>query len=199
MLREPLTMFCYTDLAGVVRGKGFPSRTLDKRMKSGIGWTPTNLMFTALGTIADSVWGSFGDLTLMPDPDTKIDVDFEDGTPSERFFLCDVVETDGAPWQCCPRSLLKDAVTALRTEAGLDLRATFEHEFVYAGGNGRTGDNYALDAVRRHGAFGETFLAALAAAGVPVDSYLPEFAAGQFEVTVPPLQALARLRRVPLC
>ncbi|MCB8839467.1 glutamine synthetase family protein [Aurantimonas sp. VKM B-3413] len=191
MLREPMTMLCYTDLSGAVRGKGFPTRLLEKRLKSGIGWTPTNLMFTALGTIADSVWSSFGDLTLMPDPETRVEVDFDDGTPAERFFLCDVENTDGTPWDCCPRTLLKDAVKALRDETGLELRATFEHEFVYAGANSRTADNYALDAVRRHGAFGETFLAALAAAGHLADSYLPEFAAGQFEVTVPPAPALA--------
>lgn len=191
MLREPLTMFCYTDLSGAVRGKGFPSRLLDKRLKAGIGWTPTNLMFTALGTIAESVWGSFGDLTLMPDPDTGVEVEFGDGTPAERFYLCDVHDTDGTPWDCCPRTLLKEAVAALKARTGLTLRATFEHEFVFAGANARTGDNYALDAVRRHGRFGETFLAALTAAGVPVDSYLPEFAPGQFEVTVPPLEPLA--------
>lgn len=191
MLREPLTMFCYTDLSGAVRGKGFPSRLLDKRLRGGIGWTPTNLMFTALGTIAESAWGSFGDLTLMPDPDTRVEVDFGDGTPAERFFLCDVHDTDGTPWDCCPRRLLKEAVAALKARTGLTLRTTFEHEFIYAGAHARTADNYALDAVRRHGAFGETFLAALTTAGVPVDSYLPEFAAGQFEVTVPPLEPLA--------
>ena len=191
MFREPLTMFCYTDLSGAIRGKGFPSRLLDKRLKGGIGWTPTNLMFTAFGTIAESVWGPFGDLTLMPDLNTKVEVDFGDGTAAERFFLCDVHDTDGIPWDCCPRTLLKEAVVALKARTGLTLRATFEHEFIYAGANARPADNYALDAVRRHGAFGETFLAALTAAGVPVDSYLPEFAAGQFEVTVPPLEPLA--------
>ena len=191
MLREPLTMFCYTDLSGAIRGKGFPSRLLDKRLKGGIGWTPTNLMFTAFGTIAEFVWGPFGDLTLMPDPDTKVEVDFGDGTAAERFFLCDVHETDGTPWDCCPRTLLKEAVAALKALTGLTLRTTFEHEFIYAGANARPADNYALDAVRRHGVFGETFLGALTAAGVPVDTYLPEFAAGQFEVTVPPLEPLA--------
>lgn len=190
MLREPLTMFCYTDLSGAVRGKGCPTRLLDKRLQSGIGWTPTNLMFTALGTIAESVWSSFGDLTLMPDPATKVEVDFEDGSPAERFYLCDLEETDGTPWDCCPRTLLKEAAKALSDETGLELRATFEHEFVYAGANSRTADNYALDAVRRHGAFGETFLAALTAAGIPADGYLPEFASGQFEITLPPAPAL---------
>jgi glutamine synthetase len=50
---------------------------------------------------------------------------------------------------------------------------------------------YALDAVRRHGNFGEVFLGALQTAGIPADSYLSEFAAGQFEVTLPPRDPLA--------
>lgn len=191
MINEPLTLFCYADLSGQVRGKGFPTRLLDKRLKSGIGWTPTNLMFTALGTIAPSPWGPHGDLTLMPDPATRVEVDFEDGTPAERFFLCDVTEPDGSPWDCCPRTALKNAVEDLRRETGIVLRATFEHEFVYSGAETRAGDMYGLGAIRRHGAFGETFLAALAAAGLEVDSYLPEFGAGQFEVTLPPTEALA--------
>ena len=191
MLREPLTMFCYADLSGTVRGKGFPSRLIDKRLKGGIGWTPTNLMFTAFGTIAASAWGPHGDLTLMPDAGTRVEVDFDDGTPAERFFLCDVQNTDGTPWDCCPRTLLREAAKALFDETGLALRATFEHEFIYSGANERTADNYALDAIRRHGDFGETFLGALNAAGIEVDGYLPEFGPGQFEVTVPPTEALA--------
>jgi glutamine synthetase len=50
-LRDPLTMFVYADLTGQIRGKGFPTRMLAKRLKSGAGWTPTNIMFTSLGTL----------------------------------------------------------------------------------------------------------------------------------------------------
>ena len=189
MLREPVTQFVYVDLAGQVRGKGFPTRLAERRLKSGIGWTPTNLMFTALGTIAPSPWGPFGDVMLRPDG-PGVEVDFGDGTPAERFHLCDVTTTDGEPWACCPRTRLKEAARALRAEMGLALRAAFEHEFVYLGANSRPADMYALDAVRRHGAFGETFLAALMAAGVEMDGYLAEFGPGQFEVTLPPAEAL---------
>lgn len=190
-LREPLTMFVYADLTGQIRGKGFPTRILAKRLKSGAGWTPTNIMFTALGTIAPSPWGPHGDLMLMPDPATKVDVDFGDGSAAERFYLCDLKNTDGSAWDCCPRSFLKDAVAKLEKETGLHLMATFEQEFVNFGANSRTGDMYALDAVRRHGNFGEVFLGALHEAGIDADSYLSEFAAGQFEVTLPPRAALA--------
>ncbi len=191
MQQVPITMFCYTDFSAQVRGKGFPTRQLDKRLKSGIGWTPNNIMFTALGTIAPGEWGAHGDVMLVPDEAAGVEVDFGDGTPAERFYLCDVKNTDGTAWDCCPRSLLRDAAEELLRETGLTLRATFEHEFIYTGANARPGDNYTLDAVRRHGRFGETYLAALAVAGVEVDSYLAEFAPGQFEVTVPPQDPIA--------
>ena len=81
MQREHLVMFCYCDIAGQVRGKGFPVSQLAKRLRTGIGWTPTNIMLTAFGPIAESPWGPFGDLLLMPDPATQVDVDFGEDHP----------------------------------------------------------------------------------------------------------------------
>lgn len=52
MQHDPLTMFTHMDLSGQVRGNGFPTSQLPERLQNGIGWTPNNLMFTALGTIA---------------------------------------------------------------------------------------------------------------------------------------------------
>ena len=104
MQREHLVMFCYCDIAAQVRGKGFPVSQLAKRLRTGIGWTPTNIMLTAFGPIAESPWGPFGDLLLMPDPATEVDVEFGEEHPREHFFLADVLQTDGQPWDCCPRT-----------------------------------------------------------------------------------------------
>ncbi|HET6620937.1 MAG TPA: glutamine synthetase family protein [Dongiaceae bacterium] len=190
MIRQPLTMFCYVDISNQVRGKGFPAHLIEKRLAGGVGWTPTNIMFTPLGTIAPSPFGPFGDLILKADRAAEANVDFGDGSPKEHFFLCDVLETDGSPWACCPRTLLRHAAEDLRREAGVTLRIAFEHEFFFSGARGRVGDMYALDGVRRHDAFGETFLAALGQCGIEPDSYLAEFGEGQFEVTFPPEQPL---------
>jgi len=191
MIREPLTYFFHMDFSGQVRGKGFPSHQLDKRLAGGMGWTPTNIMFTPLGTIAPSPFGPFGDLLMMPDRNAQANVDFGDGSPKEHFFLCDLLETDGTPWACCPRNLLRSAAEDLGRETGVTLRIAFEHEFFYSGARGRVGDMYASDGVRRHGSFGETFVAALAQCGIVPDSYLSEFGEGQFEVTYPPEEPLA--------
>ena len=79
MNRDPLIMACTCDIGAQVRGKGFPARDLEGKLESGIGWTPTNLMITAFGPIADSPWGALDDLVLMPDPATETRVDFADG------------------------------------------------------------------------------------------------------------------------
>lgn len=137
MIRDPITMFCYSDFSGRVRGKGIPARELRRRLEKGIGWTPTNIMITAYGPIADTPWGPFGDLLLMPDPKTEVLVDFEDGTPPEHFFLSDVVETDLSPWAVCPRTFLRNTLARLKRETGLEVVVAFEHEFLYSGANER--------------------------------------------------------------
>ncbi len=191
MIREELVMVCYCDIAGQTRGKGFPLRCLEARLASGIGWTPTNIMLTSFGPIADTPWGPFGDLVLRPDPATEVRVDFEDGSAVEHFFLGDALETDGRPWDCCPRHFLRSALDEMEAEHGLRLLAAFEQEFYHFGAQERLGSAYNLDAIRRHGSFAEVFMAALGAAGVRCDSYLPEYGPRQYEVTCEPETGLA--------
>jgi glutamine synthetase len=183
-------MFCYSDIAAQVRGKGFPAKDLDARMVKGIGWTPTNIAISAFGPIGDSPFGSFGDLILMPDAETKVRVEFGDGSPPEHFFLCDVLNTDCTPWDCCPRTFLKRALEALANESGLRVVAALEQEFVYSGAEANAASAYSLGSVRRHGEFGAAFLHALRMAGVDVDSYLPEYGRQQYEVTYRPSDAV---------
>jgi glutamine synthetase len=186
MHREHVVMFCQCDIAGQVRGKGFPASELSKRLHKGIGWTPTNIMLTAFGPIADSPWGPFGDLLLMPDPATEVHIDFGEEHPREHFFLGDLLQTDGKAWDCCPRSFLKQALNELERETGLRLLSAFEQEFYYEGAEERLGSAYNLDAMRRHGIFGEALMAALRMAGVEPESYLPEYGPRQYEVTCAP-------------
>ena len=117
-------------------------------------------------------------------------MDFGDGSAPEHFFLGDIRNTDGTPWECCPREFLRRAIAALDEASGLRLIAAFEQEFVYTGNQHRDGDAYSLNAFRRQGTFGESFIAALRAAGVAPDSFLAEYGTRQFEVTVAPTPAL---------
>jgi glutamine synthetase len=190
--REPLVFVGTCDLAGLVRGKGFPAAELPRRLKQGVGLTGSNIMLSPFGPIYDTPFGTEGDLVLMPDPGTKVEVEFDDGA-AERFYLADIMTTDRQPWECCPRHFLRRALAALNElggDAGLTLFAAFEQEFVYTGVEDRPGATYALDAYRRQGAFGESYMAALREAGLTPDSFLPEYGARQYEVTIEPATGL---------
>jgi glutamine synthetase len=190
MVREELIFVGTCDIAGHVRGKGFPASDLERRRSKGVGWTHSNLMQTAFGPILDTPFGTGGDLMIVPDAAAEVRVDFGDGSAPEHFFLGDIRNTDGSAWECCPREFLRRAIATLDDVSGLRLTAAFEQEFVYTGNQQRDGDSYSLGAFRRQGIFGESFVAALRAAGVTPDSFLPEYGARQFEVTVAPNPAL---------
>jgi glutamine synthetase len=191
MISEPIALVCTCEIAGRVRGKGFPVTDLSARLKSGVGWVPTNTMISALGPIADTAFGATGDLILVPDPATELKVDFEDGSAPEHFFLGDIRTTAGITWECCPRDFLRRGLAALKDVAGLELHSAFEQEFVYTGVEDHPGSPYSLESFRRQGSFGAALLAALRAAELEPDSFLPEYGARQYEVTSGPATGIA--------
>jgi glutamine synthetase len=193
VIRQPLVFVGTCDLAGLVRGKGFPADDLPARLRRGVGLTHSNIMMSPFGPIYDTPFGTEGDLMLVPDPSTKVEVEFDDDSAAERFYLGDLMTTDEKPWECCPRHFLRRAVLALsqiNRQTPLTILAAFEQEFIYTGVEHRPGATYALDAYRRQGVFGESYTAALRAAGLTPDSFLPEYGARQYEVTIQPTRGL---------
>jgi glutamine synthetase len=190
---EPLVFVGTCDLAGLVRGKGFPLEELSARLRKGIGLAPSNIMMSAFGPIYDTPFGTEGDLMLVPDTSTKVEIEFDEFSAAERFYLGDIMTTDEVPWECCPRQFLRRALSALNQasrQTGLLLLAAFEQEFTYTGAEHRPGATYSLDAHRRQGQFGEAYMAALRSAGLNPDSFLPEYGARQYEVTIHPTRGL---------
>jgi glutamine synthetase len=187
--REDLILVGTCDIAGQLRGKGFPARDLESRRRFGVGWTPTNIMINCLGRIPATPFGPHGDLFLVPVPEGEVLLERE-GAPPERWFLGDILHLDETPWECCPRAFLKRALAALESESGLRLVASFEHEFHLAGAPHRSGDSYALSSMRAIAPFTRDLLAALRANGLAPDTFLPEYGPRQYEVTVCPAPAL---------
>ncbi len=182
MTTEPLVFAGVCDWAGLVRGKAFPEADLEVRLKKGVGLTHSNIMMSCFGPIYTTPFGTTGDLIIRPDPDVRIEVPFDDGT-AERFYLGDIVNTDGSRWEYCPRTFLARALEAL-AKFGFRLTASFEQEFVLTGVEDRPGATYALDSFRRQGRFGEALMAAIRTAGFTPDSFLPEYGPRQYETTV---------------
>jgi glutamine synthetase len=195
---EPLIFVGACDFAGLVRGKAFPATDLAERERSGVGYTGSNIMLSAFGPIYATPFGTFGDLKLVPDLTTRTRIGaggFADadtpadgavGAASAELALGDLRNLDDTPWSCCPRAFLRRGLDALAAEFDLTLLAAFEHEFVYTGVVDRAGSSYSFDMYRRSGSLGPHILAQLRAARIVPDSFLPEYARRQFEVTVKP-------------
>lgn len=190
MEREHIGFVGTSDLSGHFRGKSFPMADLAARLERGVGLAPSNILLSAFGPIYETPFGTEGEVLLVPDPATGVEVAFPDAA-SEIFFIGDIRTLDGTPWTYCPRDFLRRAVDALERESGLRLLAAFEQEFAYTGVEERPASPYRLDSLRRQGTFGEALLAALRAAGVTPDSFLAEFGPRQYEVTVAPAIGVA--------
>ncbi|WP_119269599.1 glutamine synthetase family protein [Taklimakanibacter deserti] len=187
---DDIVMVCICDYAGQVKGKGFRGKDLKSRLRSGVGLAPSNLMITTFGQIVDTPWGPRGELIMMPAPETEVTVEHGPDRPRERFLLASLLDLDGEPWSCCPRSWLKKGLDALEAETGLRLNSAFEHEFHYTGATPRLGDAYSLDAMRLQGAFAQRLMQALDENGIDPEMVLPEYGPQQFEVTCRPALGL---------
>ncbi len=208
MQREQIIFVGTSDLSGHFRGKSFPLAELPARLARGVGLAPTNLFISAFGPIHATPFGTLGEVFLMPDAATRVAVSFDgeggrgadggrggDGGRSchggradagEHFMLGDIVTLEGAAWSHCPRTVLRRALERLHAETGYRLLATFEQEFTYSGVPAQPLQPFELNAYRQQGVFGECLLGALRQAGVVPDSFLAEYGARQFEVTVAP-------------
>jgi glutamine synthetase len=149
MRGEELVGFLHCDLSGLNRGRSVPASELESRLEGGVGWVPADQVLMPFGPIAEpNPWGSTGDLRLLPDAATEARVDLWDEVSPLHFFLCDAANTDGSPWDSCPRTFLKDALARLEQETGLGLVASFEQEFVLRGPTLETGPGFSFEAQR---------------------------------------------------
>jgi len=182
---EELVFIGICDLAAQIRGKSVPAIDLPQRMQHGVGYTPANLCLSPFGTIGSSPFGTRGDIVLLPDASTKVNVPI-DGKAPEHFYIADIVTLEGERWKFCPRDFLRRALARLETVTGCALLASFEQEFVYTGLPAEPKRGYALASFREQGDFGATLVAALRAAGMTPDAFLVEFGPRQCEITVAP-------------
>lgn len=194
-MREDLVGFLHADVSGLLRGRSVPASDLEGRLGTGVGWVPADQALTPFGPIAEpNPWGAVGDLRLLPDRETEVSVDLPDVSPL-RFFLCDAANTDGSPWDSCPRTLLKDALAQLERETGLVLISSFEQEFLLEAPGFEPGPGFSFAAQRAVEPFGPMVFAALRQAGVEPEIFLPEYGVGQFEVPLAPAAGLAAADR----
>jgi len=189
---ELVALVC-CDLGAIVRGRSVAADELAANITRGVGWVPADHALTPLGPLAEpNPFGSTGDLRLLPDPSTRVRLDQE--VDPFDLLLCDIVETDGRPWECCPRRFLRESLDVLEQELGARLRASFEHEFVLHEEQ-PAGLPFSLESQRRVTPFPARVMGALREAGVEPERFLPEFADHQFEIPTAPAEGLAAADR----
>jgi glutamine synthetase len=191
---ELVALVC-CDLGGIVRGRSVLASDLDEHLRAGVGWVPANQALTPLGPVAEpNPFGSTGDLRLLADSATRASVAADGEHSALELMLCDIVETDGQPWECCPRSFLRETLGELERELGARVQASFEHEFQLLL-DGPAALPFTLEAQRRVDPFPAEVMGALAEAGAEPERFFSEYAAHQFEIPVAPAEGLAAADR----
>lgn len=191
------TVFTATcDLAAQFRGRAVPASREEALLRGGTGWVPADLAITCFGPIADNVFGSTGDLRLMPDPATRVDILADGDIPGTRLYLADQTLPDGTPWQCCPRRFLASAVEEFGAELGVTVIASFEHEFTLTGMP--SGPSFSFEKYRSAEPFGTDLVTLLEQAGFAPETWLPEYGDAQYEITLSPVEARVAADRAVL-
>ncbi|PZR68737.1 MAG: glutamine synthetase [Candidatus Dormiibacter spiritus] len=170
-------------MSAQTRGRSVPMSDQEHVLQVGTGWVPADLAINAFGLISpDNIFGSVGDLRLLPDRNSVVDIPSDSAIPGVRVYLADQVLPDGSPWNCCPRTFLRQALRDLREQTGLQLAASFEHEFMVR--DSPLTAPFSFARFRSGEPFGTDFVQLLDGTGLNPDSWLPEYGAGQYEVTL---------------
>lgn len=187
-MKPELAFVATCDLVAQVRGRSLSRHEL-LESEAGIGWVPANIALNAFGGIAEpNPFGSLGDLRMIPDLETEVVLPGIGLNSSPlHFFLANQILPDGTPWENCTRTIAQQAVGDLKKDHGIELIASFEHEFVLLGAH--TGNPFGLDSYRLAEPFGGELFSELSRAGLEPENWLAEYGHGQFEITLKPANA----------
>ncbi|WP_416985126.1 glutamine synthetase [Streptomyces sp. T028] len=192
----------YVDTAGVGRVKTVPAAGLASAVAWGVGMSPVFDTFLANDQIVttDVLGSPDGDLRLYPDLDRLVVLA---GQPGWAWAPVDRLTQDGDRHPGCSRTFLRRIVADAAQGHGLAFRAGIEiewsvgldsapaGEFVPA----TTGPAYSATRMVELSAYTADLLAACEAQGVTVDQIHPEYAPGQFEISVGALDPVAAADR----
>jgi glutamine synthetase len=190
----------WVDTAGINRVKTVPVTALERAATWGAGMSPVFDTFLAGDSIVatDVLGGPDGDLRLYPDLDELVPLA---GQPGWAWAPVDRITQDGTLHPACTRTLLRHLVSAAAAD-GVTARASIEIEFALAlpGGAGTfepacLGPAYGMTRLVEQSGFSADLLRALGAEGIEVDQFHPEYAAGQYEVSVGALNPVAAADR----
>ncbi|MFH8799158.1 glutamine synthetase [Streptomyces sp. NPDC017936] len=195
-------VLAYVDTAGVGRVKTVPVAGLASAAAWGVGMSPVFDTFLANDRIvATDVLGSpDGDLRLYPDLDRLVVLA---GQPGWAWAPVDRITQDGDRHPGCSRTFLRRITAGAARAHGLAFKAGIEIEWAVGLGSAPDGEFVPAASGPAYGAtrqvelsaYTADLLAACAAQGVDVDQIHPEYAPGQFEISVAALDPVGAADR----
>ncbi|SER96826.1 glutamine synthetase [Streptomyces qinglanensis] len=189
------TALTWVDNAGLTRVKAVPADKLAQAAATGVGMSPCFDVYLVDDSMTTSeyIGGPDGDLRLVPDLDRLTVLSAQ---PGWAWAPVDRHEQDGTPYAACQRGFARGMAARALAEHGIELRMGFETEWVAVRGPlpdaeaepayPTTGPAYGMARLVENADYLRDVLAALSAQGVEVLQIHPEYAAGQFEVSVAP-------------
>jgi glutamine synthetase len=182
-----LVRFLYCDNGGIIRGKATHASKIATRITEGIGQTLAMQAFTSVESLAPvEGMGPIGEFRLIPDPQTFVTLPY---VPNTGSMMCDMILTDGRPWDACPRTFLKRMIAQYAT-LGMRAEAAVEHEFYFAreeDGSYLPADNslcYSSRGLDDQAEVVDEILTALELEGVSVELFHTELGPSQQELSV---------------
>ncbi|HWD06403.1 MAG TPA: glutamine synthetase family protein [Amycolatopsis sp.] len=179
-----LVAVSFVDNSGISRVKAVPLARLADAAAWGVGGSNSFDFFLCTDSIADGTYslGPVGDLRLHPDLDAAVPLAAQPGwawAPALRY------DQEGLAHPQDSRAVLARAVAQV-AERGFSVRAAFEIEWVVADADGApvAGPAYGFSRLNGNSAYLRELASALDTQHVAVEQVHPEYAAGQFEVTV---------------
>ncbi|XNL24802.1 glutamine synthetase [Longispora sp. K20-0274] len=175
----------WVDNAGVTRVKGVPTARLAHAAAWGVGASPVFDVFLVDDSMTTSahIGGPVGDLRLHPDLDQLSALA---GQPGWAWAPADKWTQEGQPAPACQRGFARRMV-ARAADAGLTFSMAFEVEWFVGAPDGTpacAGSAYGMDRLVAVSDYLADLLETLDLQGVPVEQLHPEYAAGQFELSV---------------
>jgi len=178
----------YVDNSGITRVKAVPLAKLPSAAAWGVGMSPVFDAFRLDDMIMSGTHSGspVGDLRLHPDI-SRLTV--LAGQPGWAWAPVDRYDQEGAAHPQCSRLLAARMVEAL-AERGLTAWMAFEVEWALSADDGGDflaaceGPAYGMARISELSDYSVDLLAALAAQGVSVEQFHPEYGAGQLEISV---------------
>ncbi|HLN06667.1 MAG TPA: glutamine synthetase family protein [Acidimicrobiales bacterium] len=178
----------YVDNSGITRVKAVPTAKLKSAVTSGVGMSPVFdvMMLDDSVTASGTSTGPVGDLRLYPDLRRLVELAAQ---PGWAWAPVDRRSQTGEAHPQCHRSFAA-RMTERAAARGLAASMSFELEWVLDAGDGddfvpaAAGPAYGMTRLIERSDYLRELLHALARQSVTVEQIHPEYAAGQYEVSV---------------